>query len=441
MIHLVNLWFAILGLGSNKLRSALTMLGVIIGVGAVIMIVSLGNGLRRSTQEQMEAFSRGIIEVRPGSMSGSSASVSIEGILSGDSVVSTSSNTMARRVFGSRAQTLSVRDAEALQLLATSVAGVVPQVEAVAQMIWKGQTVPFNRTVVGVPPEYLTVYGSALKYGRFFNSYDEETAQPVVVLESALAEEIFGAQANPVGETVQLVVQNVPQSFVIVGVLQSRVGATRNDARSVLVPLQSAIMRLSTAAKDEVSMIAARVDSREQSERSYAVAQINTILRARHGLAQGQVEDYNVRDTLQFGAEAQGIISILTLVLSTIAGISLVVGSIGLMNIMLVSVSERTWEIGLRRALGARQFDVLSQFLSEASLLSLLGGFIGMGLGVAGSYGISQLIPGLKGMVSVTPEILVIAVSVSMVVGIVSGIYPAWRAALLPPTGALRRGA
>jgi putative ABC transport system permease protein len=308
-------------------------------------------------------------------------------------------------------------------------------------MIWKGQTVPFNRTVVGVPPEYLTVYGSALKYGRFFNSYDEETAQPVVVLESALAEEIFGAQANPVGETVQLVVQNVPQSFVIVGVLQSRVGATRNDARSVLVPLQSAIMRISTAAKDEVSMIAARVDSREQSERSYAVAQINTILRARHGLAQGQVEDYNVRDTLQFGAEAQGIISILTLVLSTIAGISLVVGSIGLMNIMLVSVSERTWEIGLRRALGARQFDVLSQFLSEASLLSLLGGFIGMGLGVAGSYGISQLIPGLKGMVSVTPEILVIAVSVSMVVGIVSGIYPAWRAALLPPTGALRRGA
>ena len=415
------------------------MLGVIIGVGAVIMIVSLGNGLRRSTQQQMEAFSRGIIEVRPGSMSSASASVNIESLLTGDSVVSTS-NTNQRRVFGSRSQTLTTRDVEALKLLASSVSGVLGQVEINAQMVWKGQTVPFNRTVVGVPPEYLTVYGSELKYGRFFNSFDEENAQPVVVLESALSDEIFGAKANPVGETVQLVVQNVPQSFIIVGVLKSRVGATRNDSRSVLVPLQSAIMRLSIAAKDEVSVIAARVDSREQADRSYAVAQINTILRARHGLAQGAVEDYNVRDTLEFGQEAQGIISILTLVLSTIAGISLIVGSIGLMNIMLVSVSERTWEIGLRRALGARQADILSQFLAEASLLSLIGGLIGMGLGVAGSYGISQLIEGLKGMVSVTPTILLIAVSVSMVVGIVSGLYPAWRAALLPPTGALRRG-
>jgi putative ABC transport system permease protein len=183
-----------------------------------------------------------------------------------------------------------------------------------------------------------------------------------------------------------------------------------------------------------------RVDSRDQAARQFALAEISTILRARRGIGAGQLDDFQVYDTLSNIDQQSELLSTITLVLSLIAGISLVVGSIGLMNIMLVGVSERTPEIGLRRAMGARRGDVLGQFLTEAILLSLLGGLIGFALGVLGAQGIGQLAENLKGMVQVTPNIVVIALGVSIVVGVVSGLYPAWRAALLQPTQALRHG-
>ena len=169
------------------------------------------------------------------------------------------------------------------------------------------------------------------------------------------------------------------------------------------------------------------------------MAQINTILATKHGIEAGSPEDFTVRDTLQYSEEQGQIISTLTLVLSLIAGISLLVGSIGLMNIMLVSVSERTAEIGLRRAMGAKKVDILSQFLAEALLLSLAGGVIGFMLGFLGSQLVGNAIEVLQGAVTVTANIVVTAIVISSAVGILAGIYPAWRAAGLQPTQALRR--
>jgi len=284
------------------------------------------------------------------------------------------------------------------------------------------------------------VYRNQMKYGRFFNLEDEATAAPVVMLEEALADEVFGSTVNPVGEILHFTVGDVLQNYTVVGVLATRRGMQGISSRSVVVPLRTAQMRMDTESKNRISMIAARVDARVPVERRRAVAEINTILRARRGIAVGAPEDFSVQDTLEFSEESLRIIRTITLVLSAIAGISLVVGSIGLMNIMLVGVAERTWEIGLRRALGAEKADILSQFLSEGIMLALLGGVGGLVLGLVGSYVGSSLIEQLKGLATVTPDVFVIAVGVSLAVGIVASIYPAWQAASLQPTAALRRG-
>jgi putative ABC transport system permease protein len=199
-------------------------------------------------------------------------------------------------------------------------------------------------------------------------------------------------------------------------------------------------MRMSTEGKNVISYIAARVDERDSARRKTAVAEINTILRARHAIPAGSPEDFMVQDTLQWSEESMRIVRTITLILSAIAGISLVVGSIGLMNIMLVGVAERTWEIGLRRAVGAEKIDVLLQFLCEGVLIALLGGVGGLALGLAGSFLASRLIEQVKGLATVSVEVVAIAVVVSLVVGMVASIYPAWHAASLQPTAALRRG-
>ena len=434
MARLVNLWFALLGLESNKLRSALTTLGIIIGVGAVIMIVSLGNGLRRSTERQMEAFSSGTIEVRAGGRYSRPAVAIPEG------VPPEKMEGLIRSSMVARASTLGPRDVEALRRLGTSLAGVAPLFETSAQVVCQGKYMPTGQ-IVGVTADFLQVYQREMKLGRFFTPQDEEAASAVVVLDEALVDTFFGEGVNPVGTILHVTVREVPQNLVVVGVLRKKDGTGAYGPRQMLVPLRTAQLRLNQGmAPDAISLIAVRVDSRQAAERRYAVAQINTILRARRGLAPGSPEDFMVSDTLAFSEEMARVMNTMTAVLSLIAGISLVVGSIGLMNIMLVGVSERTWEIGLRRALGARQIDILSQFLAEAVLLALVGGLTGLILGAVGSYGISLLVEQLKGVVWVTPDVVLIAVGISSAVGVVAGIYPAWRAALLQPTAALRRG-
>jgi putative ABC transport system permease protein len=440
MKHAINLWFAILGLRTNKLRSGLTTLGVVIGIGAVIMIVSLGNGLRRSTQLELEAWASGTMEIRTqwwGPFLQISSVVPVEegvGGGGGKPMPLIGPGPVPQQMRG-----LESDDVLALRTLATTVTEVVPLLETWANIIYRGQYVPAGG-VAGVAPQYMTVYRDAIKYGRFLNLEDEATAAPVVVLEEALSDEVFGVGVNPVGQILHFSVQDVLQNYTVVGVLAKRRGMQGISSRSLLVPLRTAQLRMDTESKNRISMIAARVDARVPLERRYAVAEMNTILRARRGIATGAPEDFSVQDTLEFSEESLRIIRTMTLVLSAIAGISLVVGSIGLMNIMLVGVAERTWEIGLRRALGAEKPDILFQFLGEGVLLALLGGLGGLVLGLVGSYVGSNLVEQLKGLATVSADVFVIAAGVSLAVGIVASIYPAWHAASLQPTAALRRG-
>lgn len=426
----VNLWFAVVGLSTNKLRAALTTLGIIIGVAAVIIIVSLGDGLRRSTEKQMEAFSSGTIEVRATQKMGMSIVLG-EGVSKAEITRMMSSSMQPQRM-----PQLSARDVEALRRLATSATAIAPVVEANGTLVRNGKQVMYN-SILGVTLDMLAAYQRSMKLGRFFSEAEQQSAAPVAVLDEGLASRVFADDEDPLGQVLHITTQGVTQNLTVIGLLRKR-GEAASTSGSIYVPLRTAQLRLSTTRSDEVNLIALRVDSRKDADRQFAVAQINTILRARHRLAQGAPEDFTVNDTLNFREEMSTILNTITAILSLIAGISLIVGSIGLMNIMLVSVSERTWEIGLRRAVGAQQGDILAQFLAEAVLLSLVGGAIGLALGVAGSYGVSLAVESIKGMVRVTPDIVLISLGVSSVVGIVAGIYPAWRAALLQPRAALR---
>jgi putative ABC transport system permease protein len=440
MKRLINLWFAVLGVRTNKLRSGLTMLGVVIGIGAVIMIVSLGNGLRRSTQEEMEAWSAGTVEIRAQSVPyvmAVSAVQAKEAAAAGVPVEALSGPGVPQPI--SQPRGLEPADVTALQRLATRSVDVVAVYETWATVIYRGQYVP-NPGVQGVTSEYLAVYRTTMKYGRFFTQDDNDLAAAVMVLDESLVDQVWGKGANPVGETVRVVQQDVPQLYTVIGVMNKRAGIEGIANRAVLVPLHTAQMRMSTEGKSVISYLAARVDERNSTLRKTAVAEINTILRARRGISPGAAEDFMVQDTLQWSEEQVAIIRTITMVLSAIAGISLVVGSIGLMNIMLVGVAERTWEIGLRRAIGAEKMDILLQFLSEGVLIALLGGVGGLALGLAGSYLASRLIEQVKGLATVSVGVVAIAVVVSFVVGIVASVYPAWNAASLQPTTALRRG-
>jgi putative ABC transport system permease protein len=432
----INLRFAVIALRSNKLRAGMTMLGVVIGVGAVIMIVSLGNGLRRSTELELEAWASGTMEIRA-QFWGPVVSVYVEPV-QGEPVLEGGGKGPGLPAPEPQMRGLEQDDVLALRMLATHVVEVVPQLETWAQVVYKGQWVPAG-SVSGVTPEYLTVYRGEMKYGRFFTPEDEASAAPVMVLDETLVNYFLGAGVNPVGEVLHLTMQDVPQNYVIIGVLAKRKGIQGIAPRSILVPLRTAQLRLNQGPKNQINLIAARVDSRVPAERDYALAEINTILRARHGIATGAPADFFIQDTLEFSEERLRIVRTMTLVLSLIAGISLIVGSIGLMNIMLVGVAERTWEIGLRRAIGAEKLDILGQFLSEGVLIALAGGIGGLALGLGGSYAGSRLIEQLQGLAAVTPDVFVIALGVSLAVGMVASLYPAWQAAALQPTAALRR--
>jgi putative ABC transport system permease protein len=403
---------ALRSLSANKLRSALTMLGIIIGVAAVIALMGVGRGAQHAIDTQINSLGTNLLFVSPGAANS-------EGV---------------RQAQGS-SQTLTYEDALALndpQNL-PAVAGVAPEVRAFGQVVYQGNNA--NTPIAGVTPDYQSVRNYNVQSGEFINQANITSRSLVAVIGANVASELFTGGEDPVGQTIRI--NNVP--FRVIGVLESKGGSGfGNQDDQVLVPLTTAITRLQRnrfGSGNVISQISVQVVDANQMDP--ATQQISEVLRQRHHIR--YEDDFTIRSQQDILASANQITGVMTLFLGGVAGISLLVGGIGIMNIMLVSVTERTREIGIRKAIGATRQNVLGQFLTEATILSVLGGLIGISLGA----GIARLISGLQaGTVTiqavVAPDSILLATLFSVVVGLFFGIYPAYRAAQLNPIDALR---
>ncbi|MDX2233869.1 MAG: ABC transporter permease [Hyphomonadaceae bacterium] len=392
----------------NPLRSALTALGVIIGVASVVAMVALGQGAQRQVQASISSLGSNLLIVVPGA--------SRQGGV-----------TIAPGSFNS----LTIADAEAIQREVAGVSAVAPSQRGSAQIVAQGAN--WNTRIEGVTTEYLAARDWEIASGRFFSDAETRQARKVAVLGATVASELF-PNSDPVGERVRI----SGGTYEIIGVLdakgQSGFGQDQDDI--VLAPLQTVKRRVSgrQGRANTVSQISVKAESED------ALAQmqedVTNLLRQRHGIGQGEADDFTVQNLSSIAETAQQTTQTFTFLLAGISAVSLLVGGIGIMNIMLVSVTERTREIGLRKALGARKADILRQFGLEAIVLSLAGGLVGLVIGALAAWGITSLM-GLP--LAVGAESAVVALVFSALVGIAFGSFPAWRAAQLDPIEALRR--
>ncbi|HMD02794.1 MAG TPA: ABC transporter permease [Candidatus Baltobacteraceae bacterium] len=385
----------------NRARSLLTMLGVVIGVAAVIVTVAIGAGARVSVQQQINSLGSNLIIVLPGSVTQSGA-----------------------RTGSGGASTLTPQDAIAVAAL-PHVTAVTPVVTLRTQVVGGGHN--WQTSISGVAPTYTYVRQWALAEGIFFSDADIASAAKVCVLGQTVVTNLF-PNIDPVGQTV--LIKNVP--FTVVGTLaargQSGVGQDQDD--TVVVPYSSALQRLTGGTFVNELM----VSGDDPADTSAVQTEIATLLEARHNTAGGQ-DDFIVRNLADIASAASASATVMEYLLASVAAVSLVVGGIGIMNIMLVSVTERTREIGLRMAVGAPGSAILAQFLIEAVALSLIGGAIGIVLGFAGTYLIALV---AKWPTVVAPESVALAVVFSAIVGAFFGYYPALKASRLNPIDALR---
>jgi putative ABC transport system permease protein len=401
---------------ANKLRSVLTMLGIIIGVGAVISLMSIGRGVEATVISTFEQLGTNVLYVMPRSPE-----------ISGFAGFSPA--------FAS--QSLTLDDADALKRI-QAVAAVAPVNENFVQITRGGESL--SVVLDGATPEYQQVYAYSIRAGQFISERNVSSRDSVVVLGAQTARELFGSR-DPLGERVNI----KGMRFTVIGVLEPKGGAMMgmsldNIAIAPITTFQTKLFTSRTAkGADAVQSIAVQAASAEAIDS--VTDEIDTVLRRLHRLTTDEKADFAVVSQEQVLSIFGQITGILTIFLSAIAGISLLVGGIGIMNIMLVSVTERTREIGVRKAVGAKRRDILIQFLIEASTLSLLGGAIGMFGGWFLGFLISQFdFSGIRIHSVVSPDIVLLAVSVSLFIGLVSGIYPAMRAARLNPIDALHYG-
>jgi len=407
---------AIRSLLSNKLRSALTMLGIIIGVGAVITLMSVGSGAQAAITSSFEEMGTNALYVM---------STSAEG------------GGMMAIQYGAQTPNLTLEDAQALKSI-DGVAAVAATNENIASITTGGD----SKTAIihGASAEYLAVYTHSMASGQFFTSRHVASRSAVIVIGSKVAEDLFG-DYDPVGERVKV----NGKRFTVIGVLEPKGGAIMGVSMDdiLVVPITTFQTRLFTqrtaSGEDAVQTIALQISDAEAVDR--VTVEIEDTLRRRHGLTGDDKNDFAIVSMEQMLGMLQQVTGIFTIVLGAIASISLLVGSIGIMNIMLVSVTERTREIGVRKAVGAKRRDILVQFLLEASVLSLLGGAVGIIGGWVLSFLISLIdISGITLQTVITWDVVILAFGVSLVIGLASGIYPAMRAARLNPIDALRYG-
>lgn len=391
-------------LAANKLRSALTMLGIIIGNASVIAMVGIGKGAQDFVAQEIESLGPNVLFVLPG-------------------------NRETQRATFNVPKTLVLDDATAIEQQVASVQAVAPEFNDRGLVTYRNRNT--TTTIVGTTPGFPSVRNAAIDQGQFFRELDMQRSAPVAVLGSEIAERLMGNQ-SPVGKRIR--VKNV--SFQVIGVLEekgSSLGGVNYDS-AVLIPITTLSNRMVGRTSPygiELSYLAASVESQEKMRA--AEFQITNLLRLRHNIT-GE-DDFVIqsqKDILEFTGTITGA---LTAMLAAIAGISLLVGGIGIMNIMLVSVRERTQEIGLRKAIGASSQDILVQFLIEAVILSAAGGIIGTLIGVGGSFLIGLATPFQPG---VSASAVVVAVGVSGGIGLFFGVVPARQAAKLDPIVALR---
>lgn len=392
------------GLKANKLRSFLTMLGIIIGVGAVIAMVSLGLGVQQKVQNSIAGLGSNLLVVMPGANSPSGG---------------------VRLAAGSNI-TLTYQDAKAIAKEIAGVKYVAPAVSSQFQIIYGNQN--WKTNVQGTTPDFLAVRNFQVSSGTFFSTSEENSRSRVAVLGQTVADNLF-PNTSPVGKTIRI--NNAP--FRVIGVLESKgqssMGQDQDD--TVIIPLSTA--------QDRVLGITYLHNLSIQVESDKVIDQVQedvtALLRTRHHIAANATDDFTVRNLTALMSTAKETTQTITLFLGAIAAISLIVGGIGIMNIMLVSVTERTREIGIRKALGATYSNILLQFLIEAIVISVTGGLIGIGLGVAGAYAITQL---AAWNTVISPAAILGSFSVTVIIGLFFGIYPARKAALLDPIEALR---
>ena len=420
----MQLWesviIALRALTANKLRTILTMLGIIIGVGAVIGLISIGNGFREQLNENFASLGTNVMWIEAGRFN-----------------IFGPPEESSNRANQKPPQPLTIADADAMAnpLNVSNVIAVAPEYNSNGSVI-RGQT-EMNTQILGVTPAYEIVRNRQAALGEFITEDYVNRRSRVVVLGAALAQELFEAYEYPVGETVRL--KGVP--FEVIGVLaeQGQTGFGPNQDNLALIPISTAQTRLDNSGAHRGSLIVSTIylQAVSQDQMEAISDQLAALLRERHDLGEEAEDDFTITTQAQLLEFGSGIAAGLTAFLGSIAGVSLLVGGIGIMNIMLVSVTERTREIGIRKAVGAKRRDILLQFLVEAIVLALIGGLIGIGLG----YGVSKLLPNVIPNMSetvVTLDSILLATGFAAAIGLFFGVYPATRAARLKPIDALR---
>ncbi len=392
---------AVSSLLANRVRLILTMLGIIIGVSAVITMISLGEGAKLAVEQQIQQLGTNILTVRPGSMN---------------------------RAF-SRAAGATIRftmdEVQAIQENATMVDAVIPEYDSFTQMKF-GNSVTYAR-VIGTTPEYEWVRNAPVASGKYFSNTDNARRERVAVIGEKVRKSLFGDNTSVLGEEIR--VRNL--NFTVVGVLQEKGEGWGDPDNVIIVPIETAQRRL--FGTDRVDEIVVRVPSVDMMDAS--MIQIEQILRKYLRLQPDEENNFSVRSQLDFLSTFGEASKTLTTLLASIAAVSLLVGGIGIMNIMLVSVTERTREIGVRMAIGARKRDIRFQFLIEAVVIAMIGGIIGIALGIGGSFALSEF---AQWNTTIAPNSILLSFIFAFLVGVVFGLFPAYKASNLNPIESLR---